>query len=396
MVKSYPNCQLLDFSTLFAANTVLQRTRAIYPTPFKYNYDYPVSRNFAWELRCLEIVIEAIILRNRLFMPAAVDIKSLPESTFGFGKKLIDAEILQARTKDEVAIENIIDELSYLLDKPTRAKNFLWDLSGHLMENVPKYSLHPEVESFQFNMTIYEDCLHADDIVHYNLAPLNEYNLDKPGKFETAFEYMIKVLFYDLIAKRMGVSYCPHPARVPFIEAWQMIEQNKIDVAKTVFDSISEFRDKAYSSVKLEPIRVPPLFAYVLVQATDTTDLVARAIRLRNAKPAKQFRIKCSDIEEKLRIGRGGLNLTSYLRDVSEMLDSLQKELGIESEKGQMGLSHVWVMQAPVRIPKFMFKSYYIGSEFHLNWLKDIAKLSVDIPSMESHLERLFKPDKAE
>ena len=97
MVKSHPNSQMLDFSTLFAANSVLQRKRTIFPIPYRYNYDCPVSRNFAWELRCLEIVIEAIILKNKLFMPAAVDIDSLRGSVFGLGKTLIAEGILQAR-----------------------------------------------------------------------------------------------------------------------------------------------------------------------------------------------------------------------------------------------------------------------------------------------------------
>ena len=390
MVKYYPNSQILDFSTLFAANSVLQRKRTISSSPFRYNYNCPVSRDFAWELRCLEIVIEAIILKNRLFMPAAVDIDSLRGSAFGLGKTLIGDGILQARTKNDVAIESVMDELSYLVDRVTGARKFLWDLSEHLMKNVPKYSLHPEVMSFQFNMTTYEDLLHADDIVQYNLAPLNEFNQDHPDKLETAFEYMIKAWLYNLIAKQMGVSYCPHPVRVPFVEAWEIVGLNRTDVAKTVFDSISTFRDKAYSSTTLQPQSIPPLFAYVLMRSNDPTELVTNAIKLRDTAPCKQLRNRCSKIEEKLHRGVGGLDLTTYIRDVNEMLDRLSKELGIESEMGQ---SSVWIFQAPTRIPKFLFKRYHFGSKSHFNWLKDIAKLSVDIPSMEGHLERVFRSD---
>lgn len=376
---------MIDFSTLLAANNVLSKEGSRFYSRKRGNV--PVIKFFAWELRCLEIIVESIVLKNKLFTPAAVDVNSMSNGVFNLGKMLIDEDILKEVTEQEVSFEEVLKELSYLIENSNGGtKNFLWDVSKHLMENVPKYSLHPEVLSFGWNMTIGRDLLRSEDLIYYKLVPDDKYKYEL-DKYDYAFEYMLKSFLYDLIAKHIGVSYCPHPARVPFLEAWGLIAIDKIDVSRAVLDSISTFRKEAYMEANMTCQSIPPLFSYLLRQSRSPEDLMKNAINLRNSKPCRQFRDKCTQIEEKLLQGNGGLELNTYITQINKILDLLSKELGFKSETVD---SSVWIFTVPLAVPSFMFKTVNYGSHSHFNLLKDIAKLSVDTSSMEPHLERVF------
>ena len=53
----------LDFSTVLAADYVLRHEIPRIYT--EYDPKYSTAKNFGWELHCLEILIESIVLRDK-------------------------------------------------------------------------------------------------------------------------------------------------------------------------------------------------------------------------------------------------------------------------------------------------------------------------------------------
>jgi hypothetical protein len=129
--------------------------------------------------------------------------------------------------------------------------------------------------------------------------------------------------------------------------------------------------------------QVPPIFSAILREANSPEDIVTIAMQMRESPSAREYR---DWIQSSYGANRG-LKAVEAQRELDALKKRLRLELGLEEKLVGIGL---WKFTYNAKLPRWLFKSFYVGSRRRYQFIRDIAKLSLDVMRQESELIRIF------
>lgn len=156
-------------------------------------------------------------------------------------------------------------------------------------------------------------------------------------------------LFYLKLAKLLGLYYWPSPERAEFLMnkvysnttsssfLWTLSENIDSDLGKII--------KEVYASLKnvKQDLKFPGFGSSILANCNSRLDIFPTLFQYRDTKEAIEFRKWLREMDDALQAGNVWM-ISQGLRDVQELIASLQKELGLISQTGvkvdlQIGLS---------------------------------------------------------
>ncbi len=372
--------QLFDLSSLYAVNALMssemQRDRHGYSS-----VGDAILRECAWELKCLESLVESVILCDGLFLPS----KPPEDSLCAPMRQLLSERSIRILPYEWKTERECLGRFAEWLSAEADTREVLASLVGRLSKDLCRRRDQLEVYTGRFALTPYCDTLTREQIVRHQIEA--EVHAGDGERGATSHAYYLKALYYDHVARAKGLSYCPHPARIPMLlfMGWRVEDTQCRPVART-FDRIESFASEVGDG-SLQRTILPPLFTYVLRSAKRRDDILARAVELRHSKPCVHFRGRMRQQAMSLEEGSGGVDLAAYGRSVGRMLENLGRELGLEDSEVT---SDVWLFRVPVGVPRILYRQYFVGSQKHFSWLKEVATTYVDTTDISGILGHLF------
>jgi hypothetical protein len=207
---------------------------------------------------------------------------------------------------------------------------------------------------------------------------------------EDILGFFLRGLLYNDIAKAKGIPYRPHPAR-SFIAMcdglWAVGISREYALAPIKFvmnlhDEIAKFENEG-QDFQLFDLGLPPVFSAVLRECNSPQEIPQIALEIRNGGAARNFRewIASSYSAEK------GLEVVKAQRELQELRRRLRLELGLDEKTVNVGL---WKFSFPVRIPPWLLRPLYVGPRRHLQFIRELARASLDVMNQEKELLRVF------
>ncbi len=375
--------QLLDGSTLAAIATFMEGVRSS-GLHRKLVKDVPLKNQFAWELDCLALLVDTLVLRRHLVLPVKPEVTGV----FKALSPLLSHDCVRFLPYEAKLHIPVLKDLEDLYKVFPEVAGRLWNFTDTLYE-IPEYSLRPEIRSYMWNYTIVGDTLPDECLRTYRLLPKTFFG---QGDREWSYEYYLKGIYYDLVARSVGADYAPHPARAPFMVAFDHALHPTSSVAPAILKTLSDFVTQLPDPLNVGGLAVPPLLAYVLTRARSREEILEIMLALRDNPLCAEFRETIENAAAAMTAGTNRLNMAQYCSELQRMLDNLKRELGLHDAKAEV---HVWLFKVPIRLPNFLYKTVHVGKLAHLNWLRDIAKTLASHSSIEARLQHLFK-DKIE
>jgi len=207
---------------------------------------------------------------------------------------------------------------------------------------------------------------------------------------EDILAFLIRGLLYSEIAKVEKVPYHPHPARSLMVMSdglWSHgVSRNYAEIpVNYVTNMRAEVAEAKNADLQqhLFELRIPPVFASVLRECKTPDDIAKVAIQMRNSSSAKAFRAWMSSVSA----SGSGLKIVQMTHDLEDLKKKMKLEFGMESESVNVGL---WLFGFKARIPTWAQKCFYLQSDNHLRFLRDLYRSSLDVISLEGQLLRIF------
>ena len=411
---------LFDYTTLVSAANVINCGRSVYPSTTQNPYlallagrGTPKDSPMWLEVASFADLLESIVIHDVI---CVIDIdKSDRNREFG---RYVQTGNEQAAMIELLRHEQILEELSISpeqdtafqqwLEKAIRGGVLITSLVDSLFELLkqPPYAKLPDL--FSHSQTVYKfdgetiwtkvrsqiDMKELSRLFRRKLresATLPLLSMTSHFYPEDILGFFIRGLYYNDVAKAEGIPYHPHCGRSPIVMSdglWA------VGAAKHYghlpVDFVQKLRREAAIEVnssmecELIDLDIPPILAAVLQEARHPEECISVAIQLRKSSEATAYR-RCL---QAISASDSGLDVLKLKAELETLKQNLRKELGLEKQTTSIGL---WKFSFPVKVPEWMFKSFYLPGKRHIQFLKDLAMAVTNIRSLEGKLIEVFR-----
>jgi hypothetical protein len=414
------NKVLVDYTTLVSAANVIGCANAVYPLTTQNPYQSlldgqpTVSNSPMWlEVASLADLLEAIVIhetlcvldvadgdRNRDLGRYVKDGKGQP-TIVGLLRDEAILEELSVSTEEAVNFESWVEQVA-------KSGTLLVSLVDSLFELLkqPTYMALPDL--FSHSQTVYKfdgetiwarlrNLIDSKELSRIFRRKLREnadnIRLTATSHFypEDILGYFLRGLYYNDVAKTKKIPYHPHGGRSPIVMSdglWaagaakdyaclpvQFVQKLRREIADEV---------NSAANCDLFDLDLPPVFGAVLREASRPEDCLPIAIQMRKTPAATQYR-RCLQAISAPDAGREALKLKA---DLEELKQNLRKQLLLERQTVSLGL---WKFSFPVKVPGWMFKSFYLPGQRHMQFIRDLAVAAISLRSLESRMIQVFR-----
>lgn len=412
------NRVLVDYTTLVSAANVIGSANAVYPTSMKNPYlsllaGRPTRPNSPmWlEVASLADLFEGVVIHEKLCVLDVADGDRNRElGRYANGKnqhamvsRLRDEAILEELdvageainfqnwieqvAKTGVLVTSLVDSLFELLKQPAYAA--LPDLFSH-SQTVYKFDgetiwsrLQNFIDKKELSRTFRRKLRESADSIRLTETPYF-YPEDILG-------YFLRGLYYNEVAKAKNIPYHPHGGRAPIVMSDGLWAAGAAkDYAALPLQFVQKLRHEIAQEVNsaancdLFDLDLPPIFGAVLREASRPEDCLPIAIQMRKTSAAIQYR-KCL---QSMSGPDAGLEALKLKADLEELKQNLRKQLLLEKQTVSFGL---WKFSFPVKIPGWMFKSFYLPGQRHMQFIRDLALAAISLRSLEDRMIQIFR-----
>jgi hypothetical protein len=162
------------------------------------------------------------------------------------------------------------------------------------------------------------------------------------------------------------------------------------DYARVPVDFVQRLRREIAGDVNsvancdLFDLDIPPVLAAVLREAKRPEDCLPIAIQMRKTPAATAYR-RCL---QAISSSESGLEVLKLKSELEELKQNLRKQLLLERQTVSVGL---WKFSFPMKVPGWMFKSFYLPGKRHMQFVRDLAMAVVNLRSLESQMIEVFR-----
>ena len=128
---------------------------------------------------------------------------------------------------------------------------------------------------------------------------------------------------------------------------------------------------------------LPPVLGAVLREARKPEDCLPVAIQMRKTAAATQYRRSLQSVSAP----DSGREILMLRADLEELKQNLRKEMLLERQTVSFGL---WKFSFPVKVPSWMFKSFYLPGRRHMQFIRDLGVAAINLRSFEGQLIQVF------
>jgi hypothetical protein len=413
------NRVLIDYTTLVSAANVVNSANAFYPTttenPYLSLLNGRATRpdSAMWlEVASLADLLETVVIHETCCL---LDVgESDRNRELGRFVNANSQHTMIAVLRDE----HIVEDLSVSSEQPINFQNWIDQAikSGVLLSSLvdslfellkqPAYAALPDL--FSHSQTVYKfdgetiwsrvrELIDSKELSRAFRRKVRD-NSDSIRLTATTHFYpedilgfFLRGLYYNDVAKAEGIPYHPHGGRSPIVMSdglWAAgIAQ---DYARVPVDFVQRLRREIAGDVNsvancdLFDLDIPPVLAAVLREAKRPEDCLPIAIQMRKTPAATSYRRCLQTISS----SESGLEVLKLKSELEELRQNLRKQLLLERQTVSVGL---WKFSFPVKVPGWMFKSFYLPGKRHMQFVRDLAMAVVNLRSLETQMIEVFR-----
>ncbi|WP_456622611.1 hypothetical protein [Bradyrhizobium sp. P5_C12] len=414
------NTVLVDYTTLVSAANVICCADAIYPSSTKNPYrsllagqpTHPDSPMWL-EVASLADLVEGIVIHETLCVLDVAD----GDRNRELGRYVKDGS-RQRNMMSFLRAESILEELDVASGDSINFQNWIQEAakSGALLTSLinalfellkqPAYRGLPDL--FSHSQTVYKfdgetvwsrvqglvDPKELSRAFRRKLREnANSIQLAETSHFypEDILGYFLRGLYYNDVAKVRRIPYHPHGGRSPIVMSDGLWAAGVVEnYASLPVQFVQRLRHEiagdvnSVASCNLFDLDLPPVLGAVLREANKPEDCIPIAVQMRNTPAAVQYR-KCL---QSISAPDSGLKVLRLKADLDELKQNLRKQLLLERQTVSFSL---WKFSFPIKIPGWLFKSFYSPGQMHMQFIRDLALSSIGLRSLESRLIQIFR-----
>lgn len=414
------NKVLVDYTTLVSAANVIGCADAVYPLTTENPYlsllaGQPTRSNSPMWLEVVSLadLLEGIVIHETLCVLDAAD----DDRNRELGRYVKDGKS-QHTMVGLLRDEAILEELSVPTAEAINFQNWIEQVakSGALVVSLvdslfellkqPAYTALPDL--FSHSQTVYKfdgetiwsrarNLIDSKELSRTFRRKLREnadsIRLSGTSHFypEDILGYFLRGLYYNDVAKANNIPYHPHGGRSPIVMSdglWaagaakdyaclpvQFVQKLRREIAREV---------NSAANCDLFDLDLPPVLGAVLREASRPEDCLPIAIQMRKTSAATQYR-RCL---QSISAPDAGLEALKLKADLEELKQNLRKQLLLDRQTVSFSL---WKFSFPVKVPGWMFKSFYLPGQRHMQFIRDLAEAAISLRSLESQMIQVFR-----